>query len=83
MEKSGKTREKEKKTSEKEETTSEEPFENLPVLHDIPEADTDLRKWNVDIVSDTWKNDEDRTTEDASPHRPDAKTLQNEKGNEN
>ena len=43
-------------------------------------ADTDLRKWNVDIVSDTLKNDQDRATKDASLHRPDKKTTQIESG---
>ena len=34
-------------------------------------TDDDLRKRNMDIVSDTRKDDEDRTTKDASLHRPD------------
>ena len=47
-------------------------------------TDDDLCKRNVDIVSDTRKDDQDRTTKDASPHRSNEKKIQSEEweGNE-
>ena len=58
-------------------------LESLPPMLQITlvqhgdHADNDLRKRNVDIVPDTCKDDQDRTTKDASPYRPNGKTLQN------
>ena len=31
-------------------------------------ANIDIRKWNVDVITETRKNDQDRATKDASPH---------------
>ena len=52
------------------------------VQHGDP-RDNDLRKWNVDIVSEPSLNDQDRTTKDASPHCPNGGTVQNEEGQGN
>ena len=55
------------------------PMSQTTLVQHGDHADDDLRKWNVDIIWSTWKNDQDRTTKDASPHRPDEKTIENEK----
>ena len=42
-------------------------------------ANNDLCKWNVDTVSEASQNDQDCTTKDASPYRPNKETIQNGK----
>ena len=39
-------------------------------------ANIDIRKWNVDVITKTRKNDQDRATKDDSPYRTDAKEIQ-------
>ena len=38
-------------------------------------ANVDISKWDVDLITKTRKNDQDRTTKDASPHRPDKEKI--------
>ena len=45
-------------------------------------ANTDMCEWNLDIVKDTRKNDQDSTTKNASLHRPDEKVVLNEEKEE-
>ena len=59
-------------------TSKTPPMPQITLVQHGDHADIDQRKWNVDIVSDTRKNDQDRAAKDASPHRPDEKTIQNE-----
>ena len=39
-------------------------------------AKIDLRKWNVDVITETRKNDQDRATKDASPRCTNKKKIQ-------